>query len=188
VTVTVSPDASAATTAVQNVVDDANTVLSDIQTDAGYNAQTKTGGPLMGSAVLQTVTNEIQSIFASNSGSSTLGNALNIGLSLSNGQVQFDKTTFQTAYAANPAQVAAMFTQDGTFAPSSPTYTGEVSLSFAGDTTRAPGAYDVQVSQSATQATDAGATLASGSVSGAEQLTVSMGTGSAEYSTSAESR
>src|ERR1700677_2596796 len=83
VTVTVSPDASAATTAVQNVVDDANTVLTDIQTDAGYNAQTKTGGPLMGSAVLQTVTNEIQSIFASVSGSSSLGNALNIGLSLS---------------------------------------------------------------------------------------------------------
>ena len=71
VTVTVSPDASAATTAVQNLVNDANAVLSDIQTDAGYNAQTKTGGPLMGSPVLQTVTNEIQSIFASISGSSS---------------------------------------------------------------------------------------------------------------------
>jgi flagellar hook-associated protein 2 len=183
VTVTVSPDASAATTSVQNLVDDANAVLSDIQTDAGYNAQTKTGGPLMGSAVLQTVTNEIQSIFASISGSSTLGNALNIGLSLSGGQVQFNKSTFQTAYSANPAQVAAMFTQDGTFTPSSPTYTGEVSLSFAGNTTKA-GSYDVQVSQSATQATDSGATLAAGSVSAAEQLTVAMNGVSAQYNTS----
>jgi len=182
VTVTVSPDASAATTAVQNVVDDANSVLSDIQTDAGYNAQTKTAGPLMGSAVLETVTNEIQAIFASVSGSSTLGNALNIGITLSGGQVQFNKSAFETAYAANPAQVAAMFTQDGTFAPSSPSYTGEVSLSFAGNATK-NGAYDVQISQSAAQATDNGAVLAAGSVSTPEQLTVSMGTDSAQYST-----
>jgi flagellar hook-associated protein 2 len=182
VTVTVTPDASAATTAVQNVVDDANAVLSDIQTDAGYNAATKTGGPLMGSAVLQTVTNEIQNIFASISGSSSLGNSLNIGLSLSGGQVQFNSATFQSAYAANPAQVAAMFTQDGTFAPTSPAYTGEVSLSFAGNTTKA-GSYDVQISQSAAQATDTGAALGSGSVSVGEQLTVSMGTTSAEYTT-----
>jgi flagellar hook-associated protein 2 len=182
ITVTVSPDASAATTAVQNVVDDANAVLSDIQTDAGYNATTKTGGPLMGSAVLQTVTNEIQSIFASVSGSSTLGNALNVGITLSNGQIQFDKSTFQTAYAANPTQVADMFTQDGTFAPSSSAYTGEVSLSYAGNTTQA-GTYDVQISQSAAQATDTGAVLSSGSVSAAEQLTVSMGSDSAQYST-----
>ncbi|MGH9017721.1 MAG: flagellar filament capping protein FliD, partial [Acidimicrobiales bacterium] len=182
VTVTVAPDASAATSAVQNLVSDANTVLSDIQTDAGYNAQTKTGGPLMGSSVLETVTNEIQSIFASVTGSSTLGNALNIGLSLSNGQVSFDSSKFQSAYAANPAQVAAMFTQDGTFTPTSPSYTGEMSLSFAGTTTKA-GAYDVQISQSATQATANGATLASGTVAAAEQLTVALGSGSAEYST-----
>ncbi len=182
VTVTVSPDASAATTAVQNVVSDANAVLSDIQTNAGYNSETKTAGPLMGSAVLQTVTNEIQSIFASISGSSSLGNALNIGITLSSGQVQFNTSAFEKAYAANPNQVAAMFTQDGTFAPASPTYTGEVSLSFAGDTTRA-GSYDVQISNSATQATDTGAVLAAGSVSAAEQLTVSMGTNSAKYTT-----
>jgi flagellar hook-associated protein 2 len=75
-----------------------------------------------------------------------------------------------------------MFTQDGTFAPASPSYTGEVSLSFAGNTTQT-GTYDVQVSQSAAQATDTGAVLASGSVSAAEQLTVTMGTTSAQYST-----
>lgn len=184
VSVTVSPDASAATSAVQNIVNDANTVLSDIQTYAGYNAQTKTGGPLMGSAVLQTVTNEIQAIFASVAGSSSLGNARNVGISLDNGQVQFDQSTFQSAFAANPTQVAAMFTQDGTFTPASPAYTGEASLSFASNTTRA-GTYDIQISQSATQATDSGAVLASGTVASAEDLTVSMGATSAQYSTTA---
>jgi len=184
VTVTVAPDAAAASTAVQSLVSDANTVLSDIQTNAGYNAQTKTAGPLMGSAVLQSVTNEIQSIFASVSGSSTFGNSKNIGVTLSNGQLQFDQTAFAKAFTANPAQVAAVFTQDGTFTPSSPMYTGQVSLSVAGNTSHA-GSYDVQISQSATQATAAGAVLTSGSVSSAEQLTVSMGTSSAQYGTTA---
>jgi flagellar hook-associated protein 2 len=182
VTVAVAPDAAAATSAVQNLIDDANTVLSDIQTDAGYNAATKTGGPLMGSAPLQTVTNEIQAIFASINGSSTLGNALNVGISLTGGQVQFDATKFQAAFAANPTQVANMFTQDGIFAPTSPTYTGEVSLSFAGNTSKA-GTYDVQISQSAAQATDTGAILASGSVTVPEQLTVTMGSDTAQYAT-----
>ena len=74
-----------------------------------------------------------------------------------------------------------MFTQDGTFAPPRP-YTGEVSLSFAGNTTKA-GTYDVQISQSAAQATASGAVLASGRCRAAEQLTVSMGTDSAQYTT-----
>ncbi|HTZ10244.1 MAG TPA: flagellar filament capping protein FliD, partial [Acidimicrobiales bacterium] len=184
VTVTIAPDASAASSAVQNLVADANTVLSDIQTNAGYNEQTKTGGPLMGSAVLETATNEIQSIFASVAGSSTYGNALNIGLSLDNGQVDFDKSTFAQAFAADPSQVAALFTQDGTFTPASPSYAGQVLMSYAGNATRA-GSYDVAISQSASQATDGGATLASGSVSGAEQLTVAMGSTSAQYATTA---
>jgi len=185
VTVTVSPDAQAATAAVQNLVDDANTVLSDIQTDAGYNAQTKTGGPLMGSAVLQTVRNEIQSIFASVAGSSSFANAKNVGITLNSGQVQFDASAFQSAFAADPNQVAALFTQDGTFAPASPAYTGEVSLSFAGNTTQA-GRYDVSVSRSAAQATATGTVLGSGTVTSAEQLTVQMGGGTgAQYATTA---
>jgi len=184
VTITVGADASAASTAVKTLVDDANTVLSDIQTNAGYNAQTKTAGPLMGSAVLETATNEIQSIFASVAGSSSFGNALNIGLSLKNGQVQFDSSTFAKAFAADPSQVAALFTQDGTFAPASPTYGGQVSLSYAAPGTRS-GSYDVQVSRSAAQASDTGAVLASGTVSAAEQLSVTMGGASAQYSTAA---
>ena len=184
VTVTVSPDAGAATQAVQTLVSDANAVLSDIQTNAGYNAQTKTAGPLMGSAVLETATNEIQAIIASVAGSSSFGNALNIGLSLKNGQVQLDQSAFSQAFASNPSQVAALFTQDGTFSPASPAYAGQVLMSYAGAGTKA-GGYDVQISQSAAQATDDGATLAAGTVAAAEQLTVTMGATSAQYATTA---
>ncbi len=182
VTVTVSPDASAMASQIQTLVTDANTALSDIQKFGGYNAATKTGGPLMGSAVLQEATNQIQSIIGSVSGTSTLGNALSVGLTLSNGQVQFDQSTFESAFNANPSQVANMFTQGGTFAPASSPYTGQVSLSYASNTTKS-GTYAVVLDQSAQQATDTGAALSAGTVSAGEQLTVTMGSGSVKYTT-----
>jgi flagellar hook-associated protein 2 len=184
VTVSVAPDATAAATNVQTLVSAADTVLSDIQKYGGYDEQTKTGGPLMGSAVLQSITNEVQSIFASTEGTSTLGNAESIGITLSNGTVNFNQSAFQTAYTANPAQVAAMFTQGGTFNPASPADAGLVSLSFASPTTR-QGTYDVEVSQSASQATTTGAVNASGAVTAGEQLTVAMGGSHIQFSTTA---
>ncbi|HXW36141.1 MAG TPA: flagellar filament capping protein FliD [Acidimicrobiales bacterium] len=183
VTVTVSPDATAAANNVQQLVSAANTVLSDIQKYAGYDAATKTGGPLMGSAILMNVTNEVQSIFASTEGSSTLGNSQDVGITLDNGTINFNQSAFETAYAANPSQVAAMFTQGGTFTPANPAYSGQVSLSYASSTTHV-GTYDVQISQSASQATTTGSALSSGSVSAAETLTIASAGQSIQLSTS----
>ncbi len=185
VTVTVSPDATTVAGNVKTMVDAANTVLGDIQKYAGYNEATKTGGPLMGSAVLQSLTNQIQSIFASNSGTSTLGNAKNVGISLTaNGTLSFDQATFESAFAANPTQVANLFTEGGTFTPSSSTYTGQVSVSAAGTGTQA-GSYAVSVSQSAQQAVDTGTALGSTSVTAAETLTIASGGTSVNYTTTA---
>lgn len=184
VTVTVNPDASAMATKVQSMVDAANTALADIQKYAGYNAQTKQGGPLMGSPQLASVTNQIESIFASIQGTSTLGNARNVGITLKDGSLSFDQNAFTTAFDANPSQVAAMFTQGGTFSPAAPGYAGQVSLTFAGSGTR-PGSYQVVVNQSATQAVDSGATLGSGTVGTGETLTIAMGTNSVDYTTTA---
>lgn len=184
VTVTVAPDAQAVAGDVSTMVDAANTVLSALQQYAGYDEATKTGGPLMGSAILQNLTNQIQSIFASVTGTSNLGDAQNLGITLSKGQLSFDKSTFEAAFNANPSEVEAMFTQGGTFAPSSSAYTGEVTLLDAANAT-ASGTYAVDVSQSATQATDAGAVLSSGAVSTAETLTMTMGGESASYTTTA---
>jgi flagellar hook-associated protein 2 len=166
------------------MVSAANTVLSALQKYAGYNEATKTGGPLMGSAVLQNLTNQIQSVFASVTGTSNLGDAQNLGITLSKGQLSFDKSTFETAFSAHPRQVEAMFTQGGTFAPASSTYTGEVTLLDAANAT-APGSYAVDVSHSATQAVDTGAVLSSGAVSVAETLTLTTGTSTATYTTTA---
>jgi len=184
VTVSVSPDTSSIAGQIQTLVTDANTALSDVQNYAGYNAASKTAGPLMGSAMLQTVTNQIQSIFASVAGTSGLGSAANVGVTLSGGQVAFNQTAFETAFSANPSAVASMFTQGSTFAAAQPAYSGQLSLSYASNTTQS-GSYDVVVNQSASQATDAGAVLSTGAVSSAEQLTVSSGTSSIPYTTTA---
>jgi flagellar hook-associated protein 2 len=184
VTVNVAQDASAVASSVQSLVDDANTVLSDLQKYAGYNATTKTAGPLMGSAVLQGLTNSILSAFASTSGTSSLGTAANAGIKISNGQITFDKTAFESALAANASEVQSLFTAGGTFSPASSVYAGQVQFTYASNTTKA-GTYQVQISQSAAQASDTGASLSSGSVGSAETLTISMGSSSATFTTAA---
>ncbi|MGC8513160.1 MAG: flagellar filament capping protein FliD [Acidimicrobiales bacterium] len=182
VTITVGNDASAAASSVGNLVSDANTVLSDLQKYAGYNEATKQGGPLMGSAILQGLTNSILSAVASTVGTSGVGSAANVGITISNGQLSFNQTTFEAAFNANPAQVQSVFAQGATFSPSSPSYSGQVSFSYASATTQ-PGSYAIDVSHSATQASDLGATLSGGSVTAAETLTIGAGSASATYTT-----
>ncbi len=182
VTVTVGNDASAAASSVGNLVSDANTVLSDLQKYAGYNQATKQGGPLMGSAILQGLTNSILSAVASTVGTSGVGSAANVGITISNGQLSFNQTTFEAAFNANPAQVQSVFAQGGTFSPSSQSYSGQVSFSYAGPTTL-PGTYAIDVSHSATQASDLGAALPGGAVSAGETLTIGVGSASATYTT-----
>jgi flagellar hook-associated protein 2 len=184
VSITVANDSSAVANSVQSLVNSANAALSDVQKYAGYNAATKTGGPLMGSATLENVTNEILGIFASTTGTSTLGNALNTGISISNGQISLNQSDFEKAFNANPSEVQAMFTQGGSFNPTSSADTGQVTFSYASNTT-AEGSYDVNVTQSASQASTSGATLSSGSVSSAETLGITMGGSNVSFATSA---
>jgi flagellar hook-associated protein 2 len=184
-TVTVTPDATGEAAKVSALVAAANKALSDITTLAGYNEATKTAGPLMGSAVVDGLQQQILSIVGSVSGTSTLGDSADVGITLeSNGTLSFDQDTFESAYGANPKAVAALFTQGAAFTPSASGQAGEVSLVYAGNDT-ATGSYAVTVSHSATQATDAGAVVAGGVVGTAETLTFTQDGIDAEYSTAA---
>lgn len=184
-TVTVSADASGEANQVQSLVSAANQVLNDIQKLAGYNQATKTGGPLMGSAVLEGIQQQVLSIFASAAGTSNLGNSSAAGITLNqNGTLSFDQSTFEAAFAKSPSEVTKLFAQGGTFSPASPTYAGQVSLVYAANGT-VPGTYDVSISQSATQATDTGTALSGGSVSTSETLTIAAGGQTATYTTAA---
>lgn len=184
-TVTVSPDAAAEATRVQGLVTAANKALGDIQKYAGYTTASKRGGPLMGSAVLTGLKNEILTVFGSVAGTSSLGDLANAGVTLTKaGTIDFTKDKFTTAFVADPSQVADLFTQGGTYAPSGSANAGDVSFVAAGNATAA-GTYAVAVSRSATQAVDTGGVLSGGAVSTGETLTVQMGSATATYSTTA---
>ncbi|MCL4434259.1 MAG: flagellar filament capping protein FliD [Actinobacteria bacterium] len=184
-TITVAPNAAGQATQVQNLVTAANQVLSDIQKYAGYNDQSKVAGPLMGNAILQGIQGQILSTFATNGGTSNLGNALAAGISVtSNGTISFNQTTFESEFAAHPHQVAALFEQ-GIQLPSGSPYTSEISLVYASNQTQ-PGTYALTVTQPALQATDTGDEYYSSptsTVSTAETLTVGSGGATATYAT-----
>jgi len=191
-TVTVSADATAIASAVQTLVNDANTVLSDTAKYASYNETTETAGPLFGSAVLQSVENQILGIFAgdgpSGLGTSNLGGTLAVGITVnSNGTLSFNQSAFESAFQSNPSQVEAMFTQGGSFsvASSSTPYNGQVSLNYASQTTQ-PGSYTVDITQSATQAQATSTKVTSSStLASAETFSFSQGGVTASYSASA---
>jgi flagellar hook-associated protein 2 len=139
----------------------------------------------MGSAVLSDIRSQILSIFASATGSSSLGNLSDVGVTVTKtGTLAFTKTAFLAAFGANPQAVSDLFAQGGTFQASASAYTGAVSFAFSGTATPA-GTYAVDVTHSATQATDLGATLTTGKVTASETLSITMNGATANYTTSA---
>ncbi len=184
-TVTVTPDATGEATKVTALVTAANMVLSDIQRYAGYTTTTKTGGPLMGDVTVDDIKQQVLSVFSTASGSSSLGDLSAAGVTLTKtGTVSFTRTSFVKAFGADSSGVRALFTQDGSFSPSSSSFTGGVSFAFAGTTTPT-GTYAVSVSHSAAQATDVGTARPTGTVTAAETLTMQSGSLSAQYTTTA---
>jgi flagellar hook-associated protein 2 len=187
VTLSVSPDASQVASNVKALVDAANKVLSDISSQSQYDATTKTGGPLLGSGLAEMVTQQVLSIFSTVGGTSSLGNVQAAGITESNGQLDFNEQAFESAFNSNPQAVESLFTQGGTFSPSSSAYSGQVSLIYAGTGTQ-PGTYQVVVDHSATQATDTGTvsySSPSSTLGSADTLSVTMGVNSVSYQAAA---
>jgi len=189
VSITVAPSGSAIEPQVKALVDAANTVLSDIATDVAYNPKTNQAGPLNGAFGVESLAQQVLSIVGQALGQSVLGSkAEAAGVTLnSNGTLSFDPSAFDAAFDANPSAVASMFTQGGSFTPSSSTYAGQVSLLTAESSTQ-PGSYQVQITHAATQAQDLGTVgfaSASSTVGSADTYTVTEGSLSATLSVSA---
>jgi flagellar hook-associated protein 2 len=191
VTVSVAADGSSAATTVQSFVNAANSVLQSISAATAFNSSTDTAGPLNGDFQLQGLAQSLLGVVAQAVGNSstidtgTTGSAAGISIDAATDQINFDPTTFAADFESDPTGVAKMFTQVGSFAPSSgsPAGAGDVSLVFASDNSE-PGSYAVDVSQSASQATDTGsAAFSSGAaaVAAAESYTVTSGGSSASY-------
>jgi len=105
--------------------------------------------------------------------------ATSVGLSVTkDGQLAFDSSAFQTAFAANPSTVQSAFGPSISYAPAKPGLTGSITLQNSTDGTLA-GSYDVTVTQAATRAA---ATIdTSGGLVAGQTITLGSGTNSQTY-------
>jgi flagellar hook-associated protein 2 len=111
VTVTIATDPNAIANAVQTMVTAANNALAKIS--AYTDSSTGSTAPLKGDFSLVSLTGRVLDAVSSSVGSSSAGSN---GLQLTrDGRLTFDPVAFKAAYAANPAQVQAVF--GGTTAP-----------------------------------------------------------------------
>ena len=192
VTITVAPDGSQVLRPVAALVDAANQVLATISSDTAYDQSTHTAGPLNGQVSLVTLAQQVLSAVGNAVGSSSAGSdgtaGESAGLAITtSGTITFNPSAFVTAYDANPTAVQAMFTEGGTFAPSTPVYAGQVSVAGATNNT-VPGQYNVAISQSGAQATDTGsATFAAPSsvLASAESYTLTSDSSTTTYAATA---
>ncbi len=139
VTVSSKVDGSSVAGDIQAMVTTANSLLSSISTNTAWNATKKSGGPLVGDASVRSLQQRVLTLV---SGAGAPGVSVT-----RDGTLSFDSTAFTTAFAKDPAGVAAKFGATGAFSAASGV-TGAVRYASATSTTRA-GTYAVGVTQAA---------------------------------------
>jgi flagellar hook-associated protein 2 len=109
-TVTVARDTTGATTSVKDLVDQLNTVLTEISSLTSFDAQSKKSGVLSGDPGVRSLRSALlEAVYPTDGGSMAT-----VGIELDrNGKLTFDEELFAEAYAADPAGVAALFTAAG---------------------------------------------------------------------------
>lgn len=181
-TITLQPDGQTMATTVQSLVTAANSLIKDLNTATAYtqtsgSTTSGTAGPLLGDPTAEGLLDSVLSAISGVAGVNSTGSAGALGITMNaDGTLNFDSATFAAAYDANPTQVANSFVSGGT--SSNPL------MSFYESTdATAPGQYNVQVTQAATQATDTGTVVSGGSVTTPETLNITAGGSSASYTT-----
>jgi flagellar hook-associated protein 2 len=111
-TLTISPDTTAASTAIGTFVSALNGVLNSIQTLTGYNASTQTAGALQGNATLEAFQNQLQNILdtvnSSNSGGVNSLADLGITADANSGAMDSNTTTLSNALSSSLASVGTL--------------------------------------------------------------------------------
>lgn len=116
VTLSITPDGSGIATQLQTFTTTFNSLVDEINTYTQYNTSTNTAGLLLGDPTTQQIQEQMYQVFSavvSNAGTyRTLGD---VGLTLTDGaKIQFDQSTFDSAFASNPEAVSNLFTQTKT--------------------------------------------------------------------------
>ena len=110
-TLTVATDDTAVISTITNLVKQYNTWVSTASALTSYDASSKSAGPLLGDAMMNSAINGIASLMSAGvTVDGTTYSLAQIGLDLQdNGTIKLDTPTLQTALAASPASVAAIF-------------------------------------------------------------------------------
>lgn len=107
VTVTVGQDTSALSGAIQNFVSDFNTVSGTIAQDDSWNSSSGQGGVLHADPTVEQINNTLMNAITANSGGATdkTRSLLQMGITLTNGQLSINSAALQAALAADPSGV-----------------------------------------------------------------------------------
>ncbi|MCL4321015.1 MAG: flagellar filament capping protein FliD [Deltaproteobacteria bacterium] len=112
--VTVALNSSAINSDVSSFISSYNQLISDINSQLQYNTQTKSSGPLGGSATLMTLKSSLMSFMASEAPGLTGNNGLASTYGITpdpsgSGKLQFDSTTLDSILTSNPTQAQQYF-------------------------------------------------------------------------------
>lgn len=112
-TITIAPDTTQATTAIQNFVSAYNTVIQSLNTQFQYNPQTQSTGPLGSDQVVMQLQQSLLSDAAfSISGNSGMTNLASIGIDMNeDGTLAVNTSSLSAAMASNYTAVQNLFQQ-----------------------------------------------------------------------------
>ncbi|MGA8864737.1 MAG: flagellar filament capping protein FliD [Gallionella sp.] len=164
VNLSVGPDTSAVSTAINGFVTAFNGAVTAIQNQTSYDPTTNVAGTLQGDVSMSIIQSQMASMLSATMGNSSSGisNLTQIGLGFQkDGTIALNTTTLNNALNSNYQAVANLFVAAGTASDSLVNYTS------ANVNTKA-GTYGVNITQMSTQGTVAGSTAAG--------LTITTGT------------
>jgi flagellar hook-associated protein 2 len=155
-TLSVAPNTSAVSQAINNFVKAYNGAVQTIQNLTSYDPTTKTAGTLQGDISLSLIQSQLASLIGQNMGSNpaSYNNLSQIGIGFQqDGTLAVDATKLNNALTSNYQGVAGLFIASGTASDSLVKYVSATSNTTAGT-------YNVNVTQLATQGTATGSTAA----------------------------
>lgn len=151
-TLTVARDTAAVETAIGGFVKAYNELDKTIKSLSGYNAETKTGGPLLGNSAVRSIQDQVRKVLGSGlpGASGALATLSQIGVAFQkDGTLALDSAKLKTAITNNYDELAGLFATTGTAADSLISF-----ASSTGDTK--PGKHPVNITVMATQGVLAG--------------------------------
>lgn len=170
VTLSVAPNTSAVSTAINGFVTAYNAAVKAIQSQTSYDPTTKTAGTLQGDVSLSIIQSQMAAMLTATMGSNPNGfsNLTQIGIGFQkDGTLAVDSTKLNAALNSNYQDVANLFIAAGSATDSLVSYTS------ASSSTKA-GSYGLNITQVATQGTAVGSTAAGLTISSGSNDTLSL--------------